>query len=412
MLVHWIWLATRSGVNDREKLRLLEHFRDAQEVYYAADRDLKRLEWLTEKHRESLLDKDLRPAEKILRQCADKQIGVLTFQDAAYPAKLKHIADPPMALYYKGTLPDFDSAPVIGVVGTRKASIYGLTTAKRMGYQIAKCGAMVVSGVASGIDGNAMKGALTAGGFVIGVLGCGVDVVYPKPNRPLYEDLTVHGCLLSEFVPGTEPYGWNFPRRNRIISGMSNGVLVVEAPERSGALSTARHAGEQGRDVFAVPGNIDVPTYVGCNNLLDEGAYMARNGWDVVRQYEYIYPGAVVCYQEKSQLTAYADEMQKQENSQAKVAQKPKLPDKEQSKIKKVIDKEESSAYSDGKQKNPRLSAEEQILYDLLMQGEMPVDDLIAASGLSAARVLALLTMLQVRGIVAALPGRRLRLKK
>lgn len=411
MLVHWIWLAECKGLGDRGKLRLLEHFRDAEELYYAPESQLSQLEWLEQKEIAALLDKDLSAAEKILRQCADKKINVLTFQDAAYPAKLKHIADPPLVLYYKGTLPDFESAPVIGIVGTRRSSAYGLTTAKRMGYQIARCGAMIVSGMAKGIDGNAMQGALTAGGFMIGVLGGGVDVIYPKSNTALYHDLADRGCVISEHPPGTEPLGWHFPKRNRIISGLSNGVLVVEAPEKSGALSTARQAGEQGRDVFAVPGNIDVETFVGCNNLLDDGAYMARNGWDVVRQYAHMYPAAVVKYTGQAAMTAYPDETENQNIPGEKVAQKPKLPRKESPKEKKVIDKEESSAYSDGKKDPPKLNPEEQKLYDLLTE-EMLVDDLIASSGMATARVLAMLTMLQVRGIVETRPGRRIRLKK
>lgn len=411
MLVHWIWLAERKGLNDRDKLRLLEHFRDAEEIYYTPAEQLKRLEWLEPKELDALTDKDLRGSEKILRQCADKKICILTFQDAAYPPKLKHIADSPPVLYYKGILPDFESAPVIGIVGTRRSSAYGLTIAKRMGYQIARCGAMIVSGMAKGIDGNAMQGALTAGGFVIGVLGGGVDVIYPKSNTALYHDLEECGCVISEHPPGTEPAGWHFPKRNRIISGISNGVLVVEAPERSGALSTARQAGEQGRDVFAVPGNIDAETFVGCNNLLDDGAYMARSGWDVVRQYEHIYPAAVVKYTGPASMNAYPDETENQEISEAKVAQKPKMPRKEPPKEKKVIDKEESSAYSDGNKDLPKLNLEEQKLYDLL-RAEMLVDDLIAQSGMATARVLAVLTMLQVRGVVQTLPGRRIRRKK
>ena len=122
MLVHWIWLAERKGLSDRDKLRLLEHFRDAEEIYYAPADQLKQLQWLEQKELDALLDKELRGSEKILRACADKKISVLTFQDAAYPAKLKHIADPPLVLYYKGVLPDFESAPVIGIVGTRRSS--------------------------------------------------------------------------------------------------------------------------------------------------------------------------------------------------------------------------------------------------------------------------------------------------
>ena len=206
MLVHWIWLAERKGLNDRDKLRLLEHFRDAEEIYYASADQLKRLEWLEPKELDALTDKDLRGSEKILRQCADKKICILTFQDAAYPPKLKHIADSPPVLYYKGILPDFESAPVIGIVGTRRSSAYGLTIAKRMGYQIARCGAMIVSGMAKGIDGNAMQGALTAGGFVIGVLGGGVDVIYPKSNTALYHDLEECGSVPGGCSEITQPH--------------------------------------------------------------------------------------------------------------------------------------------------------------------------------------------------------------
>jgi DNA processing protein len=157
-----------------------------------------------------------------------------------------------------------------------------MQTAKRMGYQIAKCGGIVVSGLAYGIDGMAMSGALTAGQKVIGVLGCGADIVYPKENRWLYRDVERYGCIMSEFVPGTPPHPWNFPKRNRVLSGMSCGVLVVEAPEKSGSLITANLAAEQGRDVFVVPGNIDMPGFVGSNRLLQEGAILAASSMAVI----------------------------------------------------------------------------------------------------------------------------------
>ena len=246
MLIHWIWLATRPDMNDREKLVALEHFHDPEDIFFAQAEHYGQVTGLSENAVEALKDKNLLPAEQVLADCARGKIHILTFRDGAYPARLKNISDPPLVLYYKGTLPDFDGLPVIGVVGTRKASLYGMTAAKRLGYQIGRCGGMVVSGAASGIDGVAMQGALSADTPVVGILGCGVDVVYPLSNKGLFADTERHGCLISEFVPGTPPYKWNFPKRNRIISGIADGVLVVEAPEKSGALITARQALEQG----------------------------------------------------------------------------------------------------------------------------------------------------------------------
>lgn len=412
MLIHWIWLATRESLNDREKRMLLEHFRDPENLFYADAADLIAIDGLSDDARQSLADKNLVSAEAVLAQCAGEKIHILTYQDAAYPARLKNISDPPLVLYYKGILPDLDNSPVIGVVGTRKASLYGLTCAKRMGYQIGKCGGILVSGMAHGIDGVAMQGALTAGRPVVGILGCGVDVVYPPSNRALYADMERHGCLISEFLPGTPPLRWNFPKRNRIISGMSDGVLVVEAPEKSGALITARQALEQGRDVFAVPGNIDVPTFAGCNALLRDGAILAQSGWDVVSEYRHLYPDKVRKDTAPAKQTASPEELVRE---QAKVAQKPVLPRNKENdggkKPEKVIDKPDSSAYSDGKDAFAALTEEERIIVDQLRGGEKLVDDVIAAAGMPSGKVLAMLTMLEVRGIVTVKPGRRVCLK-
>ena len=157
MLVHWIWFATRQKLNDRERASLLEQFRDPEDIYFAEAGVLAQT-GLSQEKLESLTDKDLTPAEDILSQCDEKQIHILTFRDAAYPFRLKNIADPPVVLYYKGKLPDMDGSPLIGVVGTRSATPYGITAAKRMGFQLARCGGIVVSGVATGIDAAAMQG--------------------------------------------------------------------------------------------------------------------------------------------------------------------------------------------------------------------------------------------------------------
>ena len=405
MLIHWIWLATRPELNDRQKLAVLNAFRDPEEIFYADRDSYAKVGEMTQAGAEALADKSLAQAQEILDTCVDKGIQICTFRDAAYPSKLKNIPDPPVVLYYKGNLSGLESSPVIGVVGTRKASAYGLNNAKKMGYQIAKCGGILVSGLAEGIDGNAMTGALTAGGKVVGVLGCGADVVYPAMHRSLYRDTEQNGCLITEFPPKTPPYKWNFPKRNRIISGLSNGVLVVEAPAISGSLITARRAADQGRDVFVVPGNIDVPTLQGSNALLRDGAIAVSSGWDVVSEYAHLYPDKI------KKATGESVFLGEQEKTLSKVAQKPAIPEKrslfDRKKEKKPIDNGEKKSYSDQQD----LSAEEKALLKPLENGESLVDDLIAASGMPAGKVLSMLTMLQIRGVVELLPGKRVILK-
>ena len=418
MLVHWIWLATRAGLGDRGRRMLMDHFADAEDIYFAAD--FENFAFLSSEALSSLQDKKLEEAERILALCKREQISLLTWQDALYPRRLKNIADPPVVLYYKGHFPEVDALPLIAVVGTRKASAYGLTTAKRLGYQIASCGGVIVSGIASGVDSMAMRGALTAGDCVIGVLGCGADVVYPASNRALYADVQRQGCLVTEFPPGTPPIGSNFPRRNRIISGLSCGVLVVEAPEKSGALITAQQAADQGRDVFVVPGNIDVETCKGSNALLRDGAIAVSSGWDVVEEYEARFPGKLRKNLLSSHQTAYPDEVEKiateDEKPLLKVAQNPKSPEKNHRKglfgKKKEIDNPDSTPYSVPEEAAlPALSPQEEQLVALIRRDVHLVDDMMAQVSMPAGQVLATLTMLEVKGIIRRLPGKRVELK-
>ncbi len=417
MLVHWIWFAHRHGLSDRLKLQLLQHFQDPEDLYFADAGALAQVPELTEEAAEALRDKNLTEAEETLEFCRNNRIHLLTIRDAAYPARLKNIPDPPVLLYYKGTLPDFDGNPVIGVVGTRKASVYGLTAAKRMGYQIGRCGGIVVSGMAYGIDGMAMAGALTAGQTTVGVLGCGVDMIYPLSNRALFRDTENYGCILSEFAPGTPPAKWTFPKRNRIIAGLSCGVLVVEAPEKSGALITARQALDQGRDVFAVPGNIDIPTFVGSNRLLREGAIPVSSGWDVVSEYLALYPEKIHRDTAPARQRAYPDEVNPEQGDRIadKVAQKPQKPEKKEpekeKRHKKVIDKGTNPPYIDLNDKLSGLSAGEAAIVSCLQDGERLVDDVIAETGMTTGKLLACLTMLELKGVVRRLPGKRVSLK-
>ena len=289
-LKFWVWLTEQNRLGGPARQALLEHFGSPEEVYYAEPGDLLQVEGITADQVQALENKSLDRAQSILEECARKDIFLLTAQDALYPQRLKNIYDPPLLLYGRGSMPLFDEEAAVAVVGTRSCSPYGIRTAERFGFEMSKQGGLVVSGLARGIDAASQLGALRAGGLTAAVLGCGVDVVYPPENDRLYEDVAASGVLLSEYPPGAEPFGWHFPARNRILSGLCLATLVVEAPEKSGALITAATDLEQGREVVAIPGPLDAEGSVGCNRLIRDGAGLATESWDILREYQSRYP--------------------------------------------------------------------------------------------------------------------------
>lgn len=373
MLIYWIWLATRQEMTAWEKQAVLAYFGNPEDCYFAKEAAYQNIENLSKTAEEALCQKDIREAEEILESCARKKVHILTWQDPRYPVGLKNISDPPMILYYRGILPEFNNDPFIGVVGTRKASAYGLRLAENISRQIARHGGIVVSGMAEGIDAMATHGALSEGKMVVGVLGCGADVVYPRCNRELFFKMERSGCLISEYPPGTKPDKWNFPRRNRIISGLSCGVLVVEAPVKSGALITARQALDQGRDVFVTPGNVGVASCEGSNGLLRDGAIMVTSGWDILSEYVHRYPDKI---RETANITD-----------------------------KKPIDKAVPQPYIDLEQNAAGETAPEEAILACLEDGEQIIDAIIEKTGLSSGAVLAALTLLEVTGDVVTRPG-------
>ena len=286
MQKHWVWLATRSGIGVRGRAELLRRFGTAERIYAMDRAALQAEEGLRQSWLEPLLDKSLDGAERILAQCDRFDIRLLTYAEPAYPERLRNIADPPALLYYQGRLPDFDHEAAIAVVGSRRCSAYGLLHAKQFSRLIAASGGLVMSGGARGIDTMALQSAMDLPEPVVCVLACGLDIAYPPENGQLFAQIASRGCLLSEYPPGTSPMRGNFPVRNRILSGLSVGVLVVEASAQSGALITAGTALEQGRDVFAVPGPIDAPASVGCNRLVRDGAGLVTDASDILREYE------------------------------------------------------------------------------------------------------------------------------
>ena len=396
MLKYWIWLTTRKGLGVRGIYLVMQHFSSPEAAYFADPKEYETIREL--RNPEALQDKNLKEAEKILRECRNKGISVVTMQDAAYPRRLLALEDPPAVLYYKGVLPDLNG-PVIGVVGTRHASLYGMKQAHRMGYGLSHCGAVVVSGGARGVDTEALRGALLGGAPVVAVLGCGVDVVYPAENRSLFRDVESHGCLISEYPPGTEPRAEHFPVRNRIISGLSLGVLVVEAPAKSGALITAERALDQGRDVFALPANVDQPSGEGNLQLLRDGAILVRDPWEILQEYARQFPENVEnrdCSGWDTGAQTVVPEPEKKPVS----APKSKPADK------KAIDKGKNRNYIDAKKIMGDLSPQEQQLAALLEAGPVHIDALSEQMQQPAGCVLALMTMLEVKGYIQRLPGR------
>jgi DNA processing protein len=219
--------------------------------------------------------------EAIQEVCAKKEIDLLSWFDSAYPKNLISIYDPPPILYVKGTLVPEDEMAV-AIVGSRRPSTYGARIAERFAYELAGKGMTIVSGFARGIDGEAHRGTLHAKGRTIAVLGSGIDVIYPKEHAELFKEISANGAVISEFPLGTIPKAFNFPQRNRIISGLSRGVLVVEANQRSGSLITASSAAEEGRDVYAIPGPIDSVTSMGTNHLIQNGAKLVMSPEEIL----------------------------------------------------------------------------------------------------------------------------------
>lgn len=380
MLKYWLWLAQCRGLTNQTRLALLEHFLTPEAVYYADPGEVLLTDGMTREQAEALENKDLREADRILGDCDRLNLRILTLGDAEYPVRLRSIYDPPCVLYLRGRLPAMDEEAAVAVVGTRAATPYGLRSAEQMGYGLAAAGAVVVTGLARGIDSAAAQGALRAGGPVVGVLGCGIDVIYPRENRWLYEDVSAAGALISEYPPGTEPSARHFPVRNRIMSGLSVAVLVVEAPPHSGALITAGAALEQGRDVFAIPGQIDAEGSWGCNRLIREGAGLAAEPWDILREYAELFPGKLKTPEHAApeplgELPPGQDEAQ---------PMKPTLHLSE-----------------------AELTDDQVTLLRTLGDEPMLVDDLIEATQLPARRVLSALTMLEIDGYAVQSSGKR-----
>lgn len=292
--LYWIWLSLRLGAGSHRFVNLIERFGSPEAIFDAEPEELLSLRReFGEKTVESLLNRNLDQAYQIETYCATHGIHILPFGGADYPKLLTNLKNPPIILYARGKYKGLDKKVSVAVVGTRSLTEYGRKTAYKIGYELARAGAVVVSGLALGIDSVAACGALDAGGFTVAVLGSGLDSVYPAVHKPLAAEIAKKGLLLSEYPPLVGPTRQAFPMRNRIISGLGLGTVVIEADEYSGSLITARDAILQGRNVFAVPGNVDEKNAIGTNALIKDGATPVTCAADILETYRYLYRGMI-----------------------------------------------------------------------------------------------------------------------
>ena len=337
--------------------RLLEYFKDPESVFRASEHDLMMIEGMTRQRVKKIKGfSDWKRVENILRVCEKKSIKIVDIFSKDYPEQLKNIADPPPVIYVKGKLTEEDRL-AIAVVGPRRASTYGRAVTEDLVSELSFVGITIVSGMARGIDTVAHRTSIENNGRTIAVLGSGVDVPYPPENKTLLNNISLHGAVVSEFPPGTKPDRGNFPRRNRIISGLSLGVLVVEATTDSGSLITARFALEQNREVFAVPGKITSKLSAGTNELIKKGAKPVLKAEDIIEE-----------------LSAEIKGILKQR-------------DRAREKI--------------------TLTNEEATLLSLLSDKPVHVDDLTRQASLPLYRILGRLTSLELKGLVKQTAGKR-----
>lgn len=393
---YWVWLQTIFRAGSVKPARLLEAFSaraGAAEavssgaigaVYAAGREEYDAVGGLTRRETDALCDKSLTRAEAIMDACLRCGVTVVAMDSPAYPDRLRHIYAPPVVLYIAGT---FDFSPerlLIAVVGTRTITAYGYEAATKLSMGIAAAGAVVVSGLAVGVDGAAHRGALKAGGKTVAVIGCGSDIPYPSEHVELKRLIAAHGAVVSEFPPGTRPDRTTFPIRNRIIAGLSQGTVVVEAGTKSGALITASLAAEMGRDVFAVPGSIFSPMSEGPNRLIRDGAKPVCSSLDVLEEYP---------------------EPEEKPNPAPVEAGRPPSP---------PADTEPSAAPAPRRKpsrsgKAAGLSETQAKVYTVLCAAEGPehVDDIALKANLELRVVLAVMTSLEIQGFVRSLPGKR-----
>lgn len=356
-LFYWVALNSVPGVGSVFIKRLLDRFQTPEAVFQASMKELLEVEGLGVKVASEIRKGPSEQAVKKELSSLEKSGGrIITLKDEVYPPRLRDIYDPPALLYLKGELKKEDELAV-SIVGSRKTTPYGRWITEKISQTLVRYGVTIVSGMARGVDSVAHWGAISGGGRTLAVLGCGVDVVYPPENRNLFAKIIEQGAVLSEFPMGSPPEGGHFPKRNRIISGLSMGVVVVQAGPDSGSLITANYALEQGREVFAIPGNVGADGSRGTNRLIKDGAKLVESSEDILEEI---------------------------------------LPQwrREKERIEEV------------KPRGPDLSEEEKVLYEMLGETPLHIDAMIRESKFEPGKVPSLLLDLELKGVISQWPGK------
>lgn len=395
---YWVWLSSQTGVSAGARKLLVEHYGDAQRAFFAPEGEYARIPGISDSDAKQLEQRDMRCVDKILAACDEQGIDIIALNDSRYPARLRNIPDAPTVLYVKGRLPNVDTDPAVAVIGTRQASPYGLKMGKSMAYEISKCGGAVISLLTVGIDEYAAQGCLLAGGKCIAVLG----TAHEDCRHRLCEDIAHSGAVVSEYAPGTKQMKSFFRARNRIASGLSAGVVVVEAPKDSKTLLFAAQAQEQGREVFAVPGNADSANSVGTIELIKAGAAAVVCGWDVMEELEPMFPGKV--------RNAVSQPCPEEETAKIEKSKEKKEIDSKKNKAYKDKDKAGDKDNTDLKKQLSELSDEQLCIVTAIDRDGSHIDDIIESTGLGAGKVLSQLTILEIKGYIKRAPGRRVTL--
>lgn len=376
---YWVWLSTALGAAARVD-EIFSAFSHPKEIYESTGGERMLAGVFTRRQLEKMSETKLSDAENTVEICSRNGWNIVVPSDADYPAGLRRLPDKPLVLYVDGDIKCLKGRITLGVVGTRKPSYESIAVTEKISSDLAKAGVVVISGGALGIDSAAHQGALNAAGKTVCVLGCGLGTDYLMENEALRRDISRSGAVVAEYPPFKKASRYTFPERNRIISGMSRGVLVVEAGAKSGSLITAKRAAEQGRDVFAIPGSILTSAYTGVNNLIKDGARAVTSAADILEGYAVMYPDRL---------------------NMAAIAENSANPVFDIKNEKKKINKKAESGFG----------AEADRVYAVFGDEPLHPDDICAATGLSPAKVIAALMQLEIGGLIEQTDGKNYILK-
>lgn len=389
---YWIWLQTALGAGARTA-EILAYFETPEELYLAGSGEWRLSGLFTEKKIQALKSSTPSEMARILNECRNKGYNIITPDTNMYPNRFKQLSDMPLVIYGIGDCSVINDEVSIGIVGTRNASSYGIETAQKLSFRLAQAGATIVSGGALGIDSEAHAGAMLAKGRTFAFLGCGLSYDYLKENAPLRRAITRYGAVFSEYQPFTAPSRVTFPIRNRLISGASLGIVVIEAGVKSGSLITANCALDQGKDVFAVPGDIVRSSFDGTNHLIKNGAKPVFSAEDILCEYENRYGDIIDIEKAREPLSKveyvdYRKPKAKKENTHQ-------------------VHEERNTPCVKKRAEVTDVSEDARIIYGALSEEPLHIDDIIRATGMSMNVVLSSLTELEITGVVEQMTGKK-----